>query len=80
MGDVRRFHQIGGHVALDFVNTLGGRPDEPDDEYLHSYADLVHWTQRGWTSVFGRRGPPVDHGRPLPDGRTDDAGTGPAPP
>ena len=45
MGDVRRFHQIGGHVALDFVNTLGGRPDEPDDEYLHSYADLVAWTR-----------------------------------
>jgi len=46
VGDVRRFHQIGGHVALDFVNTLGGRPDDPDDEYLHHYGDLVTWTQR----------------------------------
>ena len=46
MGDVRRFQQVGGHVAIDFVNTLGGRPDDPDDEYLHRYDDLVHWTQR----------------------------------
>lgn len=46
MGDVRRFHQVGGHVAIDFVNTLGGRPDDPDDEYLHRYDDLVRWTER----------------------------------
>jgi predicted RNA-binding Zn ribbon-like protein len=46
MGDVRRFHQIGGHVAIDFVNTLGGLPEDPDDEYLHGYDDLVYWTGR----------------------------------
>src|SRR4051812_40189056 len=46
MGDVRRFRRLGGHVAIDFVNTLGGRPDDPDDEYLHSYDDLVTWTER----------------------------------
>ena len=46
MGDVRRFRRLGGHVAIDFVNTLGGRPDDPDDEYLHSYDDLVAWTEQ----------------------------------
>jgi hypothetical protein len=25
-----------GRVAIDFANTLGGRPDHPDDEYLHN--------------------------------------------
>jgi predicted RNA-binding Zn ribbon-like protein len=46
VGDVQRFQQIGGHVAIDFVNTLGGRPDDPNDEYLHRYDDLVRWTER----------------------------------
>jgi predicted RNA-binding Zn ribbon-like protein len=32
---------VGGHPAVDFVNTLGGLPEDPDDEYLHSYADVV---------------------------------------
>jgi predicted RNA-binding Zn ribbon-like protein len=46
VGDLSRFLQIGGHVAIDFVNTLGGRADEPDDEYLHTYADLAVWAAR----------------------------------
>ena len=46
MGDVRRFEQIGGHPAVDFVNTLGGRPDDPDDEYLNCYNDLLVWTEQ----------------------------------
>jgi predicted RNA-binding Zn ribbon-like protein len=46
VGDVRRFKRLGGHVAIDFVNTLGGRPEDPDDEYLHSYDDLVTWTEQ----------------------------------
>ena len=46
MGDVRRFEQIGGHPAIDFVNTLGGRPDDPDDEYLNCYNDLLAWTEQ----------------------------------
>lgn len=46
MGDVERCRLIGGHVAIDFVNTLGGRSDDPDDEYLHRYDDLVRWTER----------------------------------
>ena len=40
---------VGGNLALDFVNTLGGAPDqEPEDEYehLHSYEDLVAWAHR----------------------------------
>src|SRR5215210_4704824 len=32
---------VGGHPAVDFVNTLGGLPEDPDDEYLHGYADVV---------------------------------------
>jgi predicted RNA-binding Zn ribbon-like protein len=39
----------GGHLALDFVNTLGGShelPPEPHDEHLRSYGDLVTWGVR----------------------------------
>jgi len=39
----------GGHLALDFVNTLGGLRDEapsPDDELFESYGDLVAWWLR----------------------------------
>jgi predicted RNA-binding Zn ribbon-like protein len=45
LGDVRRFAQIAGHPAIDFINTLGGRPDDPDDEYLNCYNDLLAWTE-----------------------------------
>src|SRR5215208_4390605 len=43
---MRRFEQIGGHLAIDFVNTLGGRPEDPDDEYLNGYNDVLVWTER----------------------------------
>jgi predicted RNA-binding Zn ribbon-like protein len=46
MGDVRRMELIGGHIAVDFVNTLGGSPERPDDEYLFEYRDLVTWLTR----------------------------------
>lgn len=46
MGDVGRFEHIGGHPAIDFVNTLGGQPDDPDDEYLNGYNDLLTWTEQ----------------------------------
>jgi predicted RNA-binding Zn ribbon-like protein len=39
----------GGHLALDFVNTVGGlrnEPPNPDDEYLESYEDLATWCAR----------------------------------
>jgi predicted RNA-binding Zn ribbon-like protein len=43
------FRLDGGHLALDFVNTLGGShemPPEPHDEHLRSYADLLAWGVR----------------------------------
>jgi predicted RNA-binding Zn ribbon-like protein len=39
----------GGHLALDFVNTMGGSyelPPEPHDEHLRSYGDLIAWSVR----------------------------------
>jgi predicted RNA-binding Zn ribbon-like protein len=39
----------GGHLALDFVNTIGGlrdQPPSPDDELFDSYEDLIVWFQR----------------------------------
>jgi predicted RNA-binding Zn ribbon-like protein len=39
----------GGHLALDFVNTIGGlriEPPSPADELLDSYEDLVVWCVR----------------------------------
>jgi predicted RNA-binding Zn ribbon-like protein len=41
VGDIAQMLRVGGHPALDFVNTLGGRPEDPDDEYLFEYGDLV---------------------------------------
>lgn len=46
MGDVHTMRLVGGHPALDFVNTLGGLKDTPDDEYLHDYDDLIVWSER----------------------------------
>jgi predicted RNA-binding Zn ribbon-like protein len=46
VGDVAGMQLIGGHPAIDFVNTLGGRKDVPDDEYLSGYADVVAWSER----------------------------------
>jgi predicted RNA-binding Zn ribbon-like protein len=46
MGDVRRMELAGGHPALDFVNTLGGLPERPDDEFLTCYEDLITWLTR----------------------------------
>jgi predicted RNA-binding Zn ribbon-like protein len=46
MGDPATMLLVGGHPALDFVNTLGGRPDRPDDEYLHGYPDLITLCRR----------------------------------
>src|SRR4051812_3787747 len=37
---------VGGHPAVDFVNTLGGSTNTPDDEYLHAYTDLLVWSER----------------------------------
>ncbi len=38
------FEFSSGRLCLDFINTLGDRPEEqPKEEELHSYADLVAW-------------------------------------
>ena len=38
-----RFEFIGGHLALDFANTLGGRRGGSTQELVATYADLVTW-------------------------------------
>src|SRR5262249_32733725 len=38
------FDFCGGHVALDFANTVGNRGGEPD-EHFNSYGDLVAWAE-----------------------------------
>jgi predicted RNA-binding Zn ribbon-like protein len=45
VGDVARIERVGGHPAIDFVNTLGGLPERPDDEYVSTYADLLTWAE-----------------------------------
>jgi predicted RNA-binding Zn ribbon-like protein len=40
--------RVGGDLALDFANTLGGALDGPwDDEWLPAYGDLVAWAEDG---------------------------------
>ena len=39
----------GGHLALDFVNTVGGQrvqPPSPAEELLDDYVDLTIWWAR----------------------------------
>jgi predicted RNA-binding Zn ribbon-like protein len=39
----------GGHLALDFVNTIGGlrnEPPSPEDELFETYDDLLVWSVR----------------------------------
>jgi predicted RNA-binding Zn ribbon-like protein len=44
---IRELRIVGGHVALDFVNTVDGEPDgETGFENLQSYGDLVAWSVR----------------------------------
>ena len=35
---------IGGHRAIDFVNTLAGSVEQPSEQ-LHGYADLLAWSE-----------------------------------
>jgi predicted RNA-binding Zn ribbon-like protein len=37
---------VGGHVALDFANTMGERAGADPKPYLHDYADLLDWCQK----------------------------------
>jgi predicted RNA-binding Zn ribbon-like protein len=41
----------GGHVALDFTNTVGNRGDNPE-EHFNAYADVVSWAET--RRVIGR--------------------------
>jgi predicted RNA-binding Zn ribbon-like protein len=45
-GDAHAMRLVGGHPAVDFVNTLSGSKDTPDEEYLHVYGDLLVWSER----------------------------------
>jgi predicted RNA-binding Zn ribbon-like protein len=46
--DIATLERLGGDLALDFANTLGGLRDGPwDDEWLHGYGDLVAWARHG---------------------------------
>jgi predicted RNA-binding Zn ribbon-like protein len=33
----------GGNLSLDFVNTIHDRYEEPLEDYLHNYLDLITW-------------------------------------
>lgn len=37
---------VGGHVALDFANTVGDIRSGQPKPFLHSYEDLLEWCQR----------------------------------
>ncbi len=37
---------VGGHVALDFANTLGALHSKAPQSYLHSYGDLLEWCRQ----------------------------------
>lgn len=37
---------VGGHLALDFVNTVHNRNDVALEPYLHDYADLLAWCRK----------------------------------
>ena len=39
--------RLGGHPALDFVNTVDPREGDEQIEYLNSFEDLVQWAVRG---------------------------------
>jgi predicted RNA-binding Zn ribbon-like protein len=41
-----RFDFCGGHLALDFTNTVGSRGSDPDsEEHLLTYGDLLAWAE-----------------------------------
>ena len=46
-GHIDELRIVGGHLALDFVNTVEGEPDgEPGFEFLRGYGDVVAWSER----------------------------------
>ena len=65
----------GGHLALDFVNTVGGLRDEgpdPEDEALETYEDLIAWSRRLGlvrTDELARETPPRGRERAVAQAR-----------
>ncbi|HEX7964399.1 MAG TPA: CGNR zinc finger domain-containing protein [Gammaproteobacteria bacterium] len=37
---------VGGHVALDFANTVSGTKSDSPGSHLHGYQDLLEWCRR----------------------------------
>lgn len=48
----RSLEIAGGLPCLDFVNTVGWRATDEPEERLHSYMDLLHWSER--TGIVSR--------------------------
>lgn len=44
--DSEPFELTGGHLALDFANTVDERPHDPPRERLGSYGDLLAWAEQ----------------------------------
>lgn len=44
--DLSSYEWVGGHVALDFANTLSGAKTDHPGSHLHSYEDLLEWARR----------------------------------
>jgi predicted RNA-binding Zn ribbon-like protein len=64
-----RFAFIGGHLALDFANTLGGRRGGSTRELMATYADLVTWGLQAGTIA------PCEAERLVHAAQRDPAGT-----
>jgi|SRR5882724_1849980 len=43
---LQTFSWVGGHLALDFANTVGGVAVGQPENYLHDYEDLLEWCQQ----------------------------------
>ncbi|HEY4128504.1 MAG TPA: CGNR zinc finger domain-containing protein [Gammaproteobacteria bacterium] len=44
--DLATYAWVGGHVALDFANTLSGTTTDHPSSHLHGYHDLLDWAER----------------------------------
>jgi predicted RNA-binding Zn ribbon-like protein len=44
--DKYKFDMNGGRLCLNFSNTVGAHAGDHPSEHLHSYADLVRWSQQ----------------------------------
>lgn len=48
---------IGGHPAVDFVNTVAAWNSDAPGEYLNDFEDFLRWSERAgllWTAAIGR--------------------------